>query len=303
MYGSALMASPPANGLFHRAIEQSGAVFSLLPRGPATDKGQEFVASLGNPNLAQLRDLPAAQLHAAAQKAEYFADLPIDGRFLPESPCRVFQEGRQHRVPVLIGFNADELHGYRPPLPPISSYGEFVSVAHDALARYGSTEISNGFLAMLPRKRWRPELSRRALRGYFMMGWETQTWAELVSRTDDDAYVYYFDHAPAGASAAFHTAEISFAFNNERFVPRYSRNMPAEPAREADLQLADAMSDYWVAFARSGRPEVAGRPGWAPFGGSKDGNFMSFKDGKAQPEKRFFAELSFRPLCEIIPQP
>src|SRR5690606_18361606 len=65
---SILMASPAAQGLFHRAIGQSGGLFEPLEIAPswllenAERDGQAFASSLGARSLADLRALPAGDL-------------------------------------------------------------------------------------------------------------------------------------------------------------------------------------------------------------------------------------------------
>jgi para-nitrobenzyl esterase len=66
---SILMASPLAEGLFHRAIGESGGLFEPVQLAPkyllanAELDGEKYAASLGATTLAQLRSLPAAPAH------------------------------------------------------------------------------------------------------------------------------------------------------------------------------------------------------------------------------------------------
>jgi len=62
---SALMASPVAKGLFHRAIGESGAQFGpsdLRPRAQAEQAGMRFAAALGAHSIADLRAKTAEQI-------------------------------------------------------------------------------------------------------------------------------------------------------------------------------------------------------------------------------------------------
>ncbi len=71
---STLMASPMAQGLFHKAIGESGAAFSdTLPTDPLEareKKDGDWVASLGVNSLAELRALPTDKILEAARKRE-----------------------------------------------------------------------------------------------------------------------------------------------------------------------------------------------------------------------------------------
>ena len=80
---SALMASPLAQGLFHRAIGESGAFFNsgsgalapvTLPASEAS--GVTFAQSLGATSLAALRAKPAADVLQAAVERTRAAGSP-----------------------------------------------------------------------------------------------------------------------------------------------------------------------------------------------------------------------------------
>ena len=71
---SALMASPLAQGLFQRAIGESGAFFGtvlgLKPLPESEEADAKFAESIGAHSLEELRAKPAAELLAAAIKQE-----------------------------------------------------------------------------------------------------------------------------------------------------------------------------------------------------------------------------------------
>ena len=112
---SALMASPLAQGLFRRAIGESGAFFGDTlrpqPRAETEKAGVEFAkSSLGTDSLEALRAKPAAEILQAAAKPGAARFVPnIDGYFLPESVEAIFAAGKQSHVPLLAGWNADEM--------------------------------------------------------------------------------------------------------------------------------------------------------------------------------------------------
>jgi para-nitrobenzyl esterase len=110
----ALMASPLAKGLFHKAIGESGAAFPSanrpeMPRKDAEKTGLAFAGSLGTRSLADLRRKPAQELLEAALKQGAFHFGPIlDGHFLPASAAERFGQGLQATVPLLAGWNSGE---------------------------------------------------------------------------------------------------------------------------------------------------------------------------------------------------
>ena len=111
---SALMASPLAQGLFQRAIGESGAFFSSdtlpdKPRAESEEAGRKFAESLRASSIDALRAKPAAEVLAAYLKLDPFTFEPnIDGYFLPQSVPAIYAQGKQSHVPILAGWNADE---------------------------------------------------------------------------------------------------------------------------------------------------------------------------------------------------
>ncbi len=150
---SALMASPLAQGLFQRAIGESGAYFGttldLAPRAQSEKDHLDFAqTSLGTTSLADLRAKPAAELLDVSTKQHkvYFAP-NIDGYFLPEDVYSIYAKGKQSRVPLLAGWNADE-GNYRSFFekdePTAKNYAARASVV------FG--EKAAAFLKVLPRR-------------------------------------------------------------------------------------------------------------------------------------------------------
>jgi para-nitrobenzyl esterase len=103
-----LVASPLANGLFHRAISQSAAsVFSPLEYRNRAAFGYESAEAEGvrlAPDLASLRGLAAGDVLA---KAKPLMDIDaaslefwptVDGRVMPAHPADLFEQGRVANV-------------------------------------------------------------------------------------------------------------------------------------------------------------------------------------------------------------
>ena len=104
---SALMASPLAAGLFHRAIGESGAYFSaasgtlaLQSLAVTEQQGSKFAAAVGAESLAALRAKSGEELLNAALKTQPWFSPNIDGYFLREDVYTTFAAGKQARVPL-----------------------------------------------------------------------------------------------------------------------------------------------------------------------------------------------------------
>ena len=113
---SAQMVSPWSKALIAGAIGESGALIepTLAPvsLAKAEQDGVEFAASAGATSLAALRALPASQLlRATAQPGSmrFFYGV-VDGYFFPKLPVESLAAGEQAHVPLLLGWNSEEMN-------------------------------------------------------------------------------------------------------------------------------------------------------------------------------------------------
>src|SRR4051812_20299190 len=115
---SAQMASPLSKDLIAGAIGESGSIIATLGAVPLTQgesAGAKFASELNAPTLAALRALGAQQVLDAATRGGFASigrfPITIDGYFFPEDPAAIFASGRQAHVPLLVGWNSEEMTG------------------------------------------------------------------------------------------------------------------------------------------------------------------------------------------------
>ena len=104
------------------------------------------------------------------------------------------------------------------------------------------------------------------------MGAPTRSFARLMSARGAPTYVYIFsrvgDDSVNRQRGAYHSAEITFVFGRPHPL------QPSAGSAPYDSTVAEAMSDYWVAFATSGDPNgrpTAGKwPRWPRYNASTD---------------------------------
>jgi len=254
---SVLQASPLAKGLFQRAIgESGGALGPMVHLEEAERNGAKIAAAAGLTSdvLARLRAMPAEDLLKATNEDD-LADI-VDGWVLPKELHEIFTEGKQNDVALIVGNNDKEGSIVPPPNGHVSA-AEFIQNARN---RYG--EMADDFLKIYP-----ANSDEQALNSYFasfrdgQFGWQMWTWARLQSETGHQrAYRYYFDRVAPGFAAvrlgAFHGSDIAYVFETFPFRVPYG---------DTDRKLGDAMSSYWVNFAKKGDPNAAGLPNWPAY--------------------------------------
>src|SRR5262249_23567026 len=103
-----LMATPLAQGLFHRAIgESGGGVRRLGPPWKVRQNGSKFAGS-----VRALRAKSAEDVLIAAGDTAFPPN--VDGWLLPEDVHTIFAKGQQNDVPLIAGSNADEATSLSP---------------------------------------------------------------------------------------------------------------------------------------------------------------------------------------------
>ena len=250
---NALMASPRAKGLFHRAIGESGAVFDKMPTLPDAEKaGEKLATKLGATGdaLKTLRSKTAEDLLAATHAED--ESLVVDGWALPDDIYSIFAAGEQNDVPLIAGFNADEGTAFAPDAVNLKA-PLFIAGSH---MRYGT--LADQFLKAYP-----AGSDAEAVASFYaafrdsVFGWQMRTWVRMQTKTGHhEAYLYYFTHRPPGPQRdqlrAFHAADLPYVFGN------FAWPFPWE---DTDHKLSDAMITYWTNFAKTGNPNGAAGAG------------------------------------------
>jgi para-nitrobenzyl esterase len=275
-----LLSTPRAEGLFRRAVLQSGAAHQILPAAEAARIGARLAEVLGVPAsreaIAQVpveRFLEAqAQIDAevlsspdpARWGTEVVATLMpfhpvVDGDILPAPPIDRIAAGAGGDVDVLVGTNADDwrfspvLGGFIDQITeeiltgPVEVYGFW------SIAAYGLPTD-----AALPHYREaHPGGSPGDLLAAVMTDWWLRVpalrLADAHAMTTAATYMYEFawpSPVMGGRLGACHALEIPFVFD----TLRHRQMMGGALGEDPPQQLADTMHRAWVEFASKGDP-------------------------------------------------
>ncbi|MFF4444085.1 carboxylesterase/lipase family protein [Streptomyces sp. NPDC001502] len=263
----ALLAAPPAAGLFHRAVLQSGPCTLLGTPDSADAEGdaRSFAARAGCTASAEvaacLRAVSGAALVEAARTLPTRGPASGDG-LLPVAPAQAIGSGAWNKVPVLIGSTRSEARFFvalTQPYLTAEQYTAQILAGHGAagpevLARYPVAKYGSPYLA----------LSAVMTDSTFAChtAWTAQLFAAQVP-----TYVYEFDdpRSPTLAGAQVPGLDESNAHSAE-LAYLHDFTMGERPLTPVQVALGNRMKRYWAAFARFGAPGVAGQTPWPPAG-------------------------------------
>ena len=294
---SAQMASPLSKNIIAGAIGESGSLLGLTPTATlaeAEKAGEGFATSIKANTLADLRALNADSLLKATATAGYGRfPVDVDGYFFTKSPVAVFEAGEQAHVPLLVGWNSEEMN-YRMLMGQDALNKEnftnavkkrYNDKADDVLKLYNASNDE--------------ELEQAAtdLSSDMFIGFSTWKWSYLQSKTGGKpVYRYRYSRARPGMRAemgnatanlaggvtkdttgkapkaalpkgAVHSAEIEYALGNLPTNTTYDWQAD-------DYAVSGIMEAMFANFIKTGNPNGLGVPEWKPVVNGKPADVM-----------------------------
>lgn len=280
-----LMGTPAAQGLFHKAIVQSGALEKMgmtLTSPEVSRKVAEFTLSnLGISDVAKLAEFSPTQINEAAGKAltQTANELnllnvygtanglswapTLDGSYIPKQPVGEQYPAMAKNIPLLIGSNLTEWTSFPLQLDPIKYQNDNRNTWTDEqkqqklTERFGekTAEIVEAFKQAYPNR----NVADALYVDTFLRTPALKTARLKADQQGAPVYNYLFTwDTPVfnGIPMSYHTAEIAFVFNN------IERMKQATGGGEQAKKLAKTMSTAWANFAKTGNPNGNDLPQW-----------------------------------------
>lgn len=296
---SALVLSPLAKGLFHKAISESGTAIRALFTDKPEEEAQRIAAASGceksssaalveclrektEEEMEQITlkmDMTTLKLcYTSPEKCEQpsmFISSTVDGVFFPKSPRELLSEKAINAVPYIIGVNNCEFGWVIPEMMKVPDFTEGLDkeVARQVLQSsfvlsfksFTSDTVDLIFNEYIGKAESRAQVRDGLLDAlgdhFFVFS------AVEVARYHRDAghpvYFYEFQHRPSSATGV--VPEFVKADHGDEIAFVFGKPFLAGNATEEENKLSRAVMKYWTNFARNGNPNGEGLVHWPQY--------------------------------------
>lgn len=273
---TALMAMPDAEGLFHKAIAESGAGSTAREAEYASAVADALLAAAGVVEPAELYDLSTAELLDAQSlliESAFLSDLlfgtVVDGDVIPEPPIEAIAKGSAQDIPLLTGTTKDETRLWILYVDlleniPLDAVLALVPSAGRAIPQ-GKTSEDVATLYESNRPGAEPGVITHAVGTDIFFRLPALRLLEAqVAHQPTSTFSYRFDWAPPVPAApgvdfgSPHGAELAFVLGSQGWPEVYGD-------QPVPRLLAEQMMDAWLAFAKTGNPNHPNMPTWPAY--------------------------------------
>ena len=263
-------AAPIATGLFHRGVVQSGSQLRLLSREAANERAEQLLVhfDLEPHQWRRLRDIPMKELLRGGRAVRRRFSPTVDGVVFDRDPWHPDAPPTAFDIPMMIGTCRTEMSLQLGMIDP-SSYDITDDDLPERLAAFVEPDDVDGLV----------EVVRRSIPGapapevLFTIATARGYWRDSVVQTERKCLQAAAGGAPVwsyrvlwrtpvegGRKISPHNLDLPFVFDNVALAPQI-----AGPPSDETAAMAEAMSESWLAFARTGDPNNAAVPSWPPY--------------------------------------
>jgi para-nitrobenzyl esterase len=263
-----VLTTTPAQGLYQRAVIQSGSQLRVDTVDTATAKSRRLLAELGiaASDVGKLQQVPLADLKRAQAKAVGAGAQWMPAAGTPSLPAQPFDgkaPAMSHDLPVMVGTCRTEQSGLmgRDPAWDMLDDAELKTRLNGVQRGQGEALFST-YRRLYPKARDNEIFFMAATdRSYFL---DSTILAGLrADAGGGKTYMYnFYRPTPVDGGRYFvpHAEEIPFVFDSLA----KGAVITGPPTAEAQ-KLADQVSALWANFARNGVPSAPGVPAWTPY--------------------------------------
>lgn len=307
----ALLTSPQARGLFHKAILQSGSCTLRWPDGimypsapadtPYASRAEvqrsgtrlaEQVGCSGPDEVACLRRTPIDQL--IQHTGDFANHLAFHTPKLPLAPSNAMRLGLFHPVPMMVGTTRDEMRPFIAGVTKMQTITEqryhellrnsFGNDAHQVEEHYPLADYSS------------PAMAWAAVTNDVSWACNTLEQDQLLARRTP-VYAYEFADRTAPNVNGIEVPDMTMGAAHASDLPYLFDLGGQNILNPSQQKLAHTMIDYWTRFAHHSDPNSAQAPRWPRF--SPNGAVLRLDQDSVKPapvaadhQCRFWRELS-----------
>lgn len=256
-----LMVTPAAQGLFKKAISQSGHVAFYHTPEQSANLAQIFMEIGGYKNMHEIMTTPAKKLLKTYEKlcemrpfateVDYFPT--CDGKFLPKHPLRALKDGAARDIKLMTGNTAEEyrywnlysedfsdnISEFHARITPVIYESKFNN-ANELYQAWKMNHAGENYLEFADQLDWR-------------VG---QELAAEYQANFNDTFLYLFKQkSPNELLGSCHAIDLPFIFGNP------SNDIDPNP----DANLIKKMQESWYMFAETGNPSNNLIPTWKKY--------------------------------------
>lgn len=286
-----------SEALFQKAIVQSGHFYAdqwsqttsdtiggaiAAAVKAATECADDAATCIRNASVETILEAQTTVLDANTSGSYYPT---IDGTFLTGSFKSIITAGNHHKVPMLTGSNSEEGTFFTmldellksQVLVDEAKYDTAVSALLTPIGLDAAAIADEYLTKQDPESEHRFSIAYSAIQTDFLFACPSHDFAELFS-AHTDTYMYRFSDQnapnlfvnyvpflsgfPVGAAHGF---DVQYVLGTEE-------EMRNRGGGDAQIELSDAMIQYWTQFAKEGSPNATGTslPNWAKYDATQE---------------------------------